>query len=238
LDSMIIESHVAEGVQVYTGARIRGSQVAERCVVGNFSRVDESELEEAVRIDRNNHLYRCRVGRFSYTGMSTVAMVADIGRFCSISWGVSIGGADHDYRRVAQHSFLYNDRDGLRPIPEPAYDRFAERLAIGHDVWIAANAVVCRGVTVGDGAVVGANAVVTRDVPPYAVVAGAPARVIRHRFKPEIVDMLQQLRWWNWPDEDIRKSYAILSEPPDARTLQGLMAIAKSIQLEDFSHGK
>ena len=225
MDFEIIESHVAPNVDIYAGARIQRSQVAERCVVGNFSRVDESQLEEAVRIDRNNHLYRCQIGRHSYTGMNTVAMAAHIGRFCSIAWGVTIGGANHDYRRVAQHSFLYNKHDHLRPVPQPAYDRFSDPLTIGSDVWVGAHAVICRNVSIGHGVVVGAQAVVTRDIPDYAVVAGAPARILRYRFAPEIIELLLNIQWWNWTSEQIRAHYSILSECPDVERLASLKAL-------------
>ena len=84
------------------------------------------------------------------------------------------------------------------------YD-FAEYrpITIGNDVWIGARAMVMDGVEVGDGAIVAANAVVTKDVPPYAIVGGVPAKVIRYRFAPEKIEALQLLQWWSWPLEEI-----------------------------------
>ncbi|MDW5286458.1 CatB-related O-acetyltransferase [Alteromonas macleodii] len=152
--------------------------------------------------------------------MNSVVIAADIGAFCSISWNVSIGGANHDFKRVTQHSFLYNDRDKLRPLGvQSAYDRLASELKIGNDVWIAAGAVVLRGVTIGDGAVVGANAVVTKNVPPYAVVAGNPAKIIKYRFDSAVIKALTLLKWWEWSDEKIKKHYGVLSESPDLDSL-------------------
>ncbi|HKO89093.1 MAG TPA: CatB-related O-acetyltransferase, partial [Burkholderiales bacterium] len=193
---------------------------------GNFSRVDHSDIAKRARIDRNNHLLHARMGRHSYTGMNTVLMHANIGSFCAISWNVSIGAPDHDYRRIVQHSFLYNEHDQLRPAGESiAYDRFSEPLTIGHDVWIAAGVSIRRGVTIGDGAVVGANSVVTKNVPPYTVVTGAPARPVKTRFNPEIIDLLLQLRWWEWEDEKIREHYDLLSSQPDLLRLKALLAL-------------
>lgn len=225
MDFQTIKSEIAETAAIYQGARIQNSVLGDHTVVGNFSRVDFSTLAEKVRIDRNNHLFRTKLGRHSYTGMNTVVMHADIGGFCSISWNVSIGGANHDPSRLSQHAFLYNPYDGLRPEDAPPpYDRFADPLVIGNDVWIAAGAAIMRGVTVGNGAVIGANAVVTRDVPPYAIVAGNPARVIRMRFAPEIVALLLELRWWHWDVERIRSQFTALSEAPTAERLQALLS--------------
>ncbi|HIU31188.1 MAG TPA: CatB-related O-acetyltransferase [Candidatus Caccousia avistercoris] len=85
-----------------------------------------------------------------------------------------------------------------------AWDRRGD-IFVGSDVWIGYEAVIMAGVTVGDGAVVGARALVTRDVPPYAVVGGVPARVIRKRFPEETVKKLLALQWWNWPEEKIKR---------------------------------
>jgi hypothetical protein len=87
-------------------------------------------------------------------------------------------------------------------------------IIIGNDVWIGRNAMILSGVTVGNGAVVGAEAVVTRDVRPYAVVAGNPAREVRRRFTDEQVDALQELRWWDWPDSGIRDVVHLLNGAP------------------------
>jgi virginiamycin A acetyltransferase len=156
--------------------------------------------------------------------MNTVLMHATIGSFCSISWNTSIGGANHDYTRVAQHSFLYNDHDQLRPSGEDIpFDRFNEPLVIGHDVWIAAGVAICRGVTIGDGAVIGANSVITKDVPPYMVVGGAPAKIIKPRFDNDVIELLLQLKWWEWDAKKIRDHFDLLSTHPDPARLKALV---------------
>lgn len=83
-------------------------------------------------------------------------------------------------------------------------------MEIGNDVWIGYGATILSGVRIGDGAIVGANAVVTKDVPPYAIVAGNPAHVIRMRFSPQIISDLLQIQWWNWPFDKIRKNMPLL----------------------------
>lgn len=225
MDNLIIESIIEPSASIYDGARIQNSHLGADVVIGSFSRVDFCQLDNRVRIDRNNYLLRSHIGRRTYTGMNTVLMHATIGSFCSISWNVSVGGANHDYTRIAQHSFLYNNQDKLRPGNiEIPYDRFSEPLNIGSDVWVAAGAVILRGLNIGHGAVIGANSVVTRDVPPYAVVAGSPAKMIRQRFNEEIIDLLLQLKWWEWDDTKIRNNFYGLSSQPNTEQLKSLLA--------------
>ena len=221
-------SSIPDSCAVYQGARVKNSQFGERCSVGNFSRVDDSILGDFVRVDRNNQIYSSKLGRHSYTGMGTVIMCTELGSFCSVSWNVSIGGAEHDYTRMTQHSFLYNDHDAIRPDGfNIAYDRFSDKVLIGSDVWIAAGAVITRGVTIGHGAVVAANAVVTKDVPPYAIVAGTPARIIKYRFSKEIIDLLLNIEWWRWPIDTIKENYSLLSEKPILHSLKCLLEKVK-----------
>lgn len=220
-----IDSEVPDTVSVYPGARVLRSRLGAHCVVGNHSRVDDSVLGAHARIDRNNHLTHAAVGAHSYTGMDTVIMHATLGAFCAVSWHVSIGGADHDVSRIAQHSFLYNHHDGLRPAEaDIPYDRFAPPVLIGSDVWLGSGTAVCRGLTIGHGVAVGANSVVTRDVPDFAVVVGAPARVIRMRFTDAVIELLLRLRWWDWDDGLIRQHFAVLSSQPDVGRLRELVA--------------
>ena len=221
----IIDSVLDESAEVFFKSRVKNSVLKANTIVGDFSRVDYSELGEKVRIDRNNHIYQSSLSRFSYTGMNTVIMHSSIGAFTSISWNVSIGGADHDYSRMTQHSFLYNTVDNIRPDLETiAYDRFNKAVTIGCDVWIAAGAVITRGVTIGNGAVIGANAVVTKDVPPYAIAVGSPAKVIKYRFSSDIISILLQLKWWDWSDDKLKKYYDVVSQAPDIKTLKLLLA--------------
>lgn len=144
------------------------------------------------------------LGDFSYiSGPGTYVEAARIGRFCSIARQTVIGVSGKDMARVTTHDF----------ITAPDYGRLTNRVTlpeqkpapvIGNDVWIGINAVIMRGVTIGDGAVIGANAVVSRDVPPYAVVGGNPARHIRDRVPPEQAAALQRIRWWDWSPEDLQ----------------------------------
>ena len=224
MTTQVINSQVHKTSKIYEGARVKNSILGEKTVVGNFSRVDNSTLHQFVRIDRNNHIVHSKIERHTYTGINTVIMHAEIASFCSISWNVTIGGANHDYTRMTQHSFLYNDYDNIRhddhKIP---YNRFKDKLIIKNDVWIAAGANITRGVTIHEGAVIGANSVVTHDIPPYAIAVGVPAKVIKYRFDDEIIELLLRIKWWNWSKNKISKYFNILSEKPTAETLFNLM---------------
>jgi acetyltransferase-like isoleucine patch superfamily enzyme len=148
------------------------------------------------------------IGRHTYGhDRSTFPIITEgarieIGAFCSIAPGVRIlGGGEHVTSRVS--TFPLNAR-----LADPAKRNAPDALEtgptlIGNDVWLGLGAIILGGVTVGDGAVVGAGAVVTEAIPPYAVVVGNPARVVRYRFASEICERLLALRWWEWSDREI-----------------------------------
>src|SRR5690606_8612355 len=123
-----------------------------------------------------------------------------IGNFCSISWGVTIGPANHDYSKLTTHDFLYNDFYGIKPIDSSAaYDRFSKKTIVGNDVWIGTNSTILNGLNLGDGVVIGANTIVTKDIPPYSIVVGNPGRIVKMRFDKNIIDELLDLKWWEFP---------------------------------------
>ena len=154
-----------------------------------------------------------------------------IGKFTSIAWGVTIGPGDHDYGRATMHDFLYNDYCDLRPSgSDVPYNRFEKKSVIGNDVWVGANVTMVRGVEIGDGAVVGANSTVTRDVPPYAIVAGSPAKIIRYRFSPEIISEMLSLLWWEFPRSVIAENYQVFAQEDIYSVVEQLKSIKKGLK--------
>lgn len=136
----------------------------------------------------------------------------EIGRYCSISKGVRfVTGGIHPPDWVSTYPFRIKFgkpeayRDGLPCSKGP--------ITIGSDVWIGTDALILSGVNVGDGAIIAARSVVTRDIPPYAIVAGVPARVIRSRFDETTIGALLQIAWWNWPEAEIERVIPLLSSP-------------------------
>ncbi len=136
-----------------------------------------------------------------------------IGKFCSIACGAKFlfNSANHSLASLSTYPFpIFYEEWGLNiQDVATAWDNKGD-IVIGNDVWIGYEAVVLAGVTIGDGAVIGARAVVTKDVPPYAVVGGVPARLIRRRFPDDTISALLALRWWDWPADKIKPRLSAL----------------------------
>ena len=136
-----------------------------------------------------------------------------IGKFCSIACGAKFlfNSANHALGSLSTYPFpIFYDEWGLEgKNVADAWDNKGD-IALGNDVWIGYEAVILAGVTIGDGAIIGARAVVTRDVPPYAIVGGVPARLIRRRFDDATIEALLDLRWWDWEPERIRQALPAL----------------------------
>jgi acetyltransferase-like isoleucine patch superfamily enzyme len=156
-----------------------------------------------------------QIGDFTYGRPRIIAFGKDtklkIGKFCSISANVKIFlGADHRIDWVSTYPFpalskKWPEARGVKGHPTSKGD-----VIIGNDVWIAEGAVILSGVKIGDGAVIGGQSVVTKDVAPYAVVSGNPAALIKKRFDDETIEKLLAIQWWNWPIEKIRKNVHLL----------------------------
>jgi acetyltransferase-like isoleucine patch superfamily enzyme len=199
-------SQIAESARIYKEAAVIDSVIGENTVVGDYSRLIGCRFGNNVDIYRYALIQQSTMGDFSYVGRNFVGLHMNVGKFSAISWNVSIGGANHDYQRITQHAFIYSPQFRMLEGVEPAYDRFDNKCEIGNEVWIGCNSVINREVTIGDGAVVGAGAVVTKDVEPYTIVAGVPARVIKRRCTDRQIEELLSLQWWHLPEEVIKEN--------------------------------
>lgn len=126
-----------------------------------------------------------------------------IGKFCSIAIGVSIVGANHNINYTSTYPFKTIWNDQWMSMNNVSEHISKGKTVIGNDVWIGKSAFIMNGIKIGDGSVIGAGAVVTKDVPPYAVVGGNPAKIIKFRFEDNIINKLLKIKWWNWSDEKI-----------------------------------
>ena len=145
-----------------------------------------------------------RLGNYSYVCRCSSIIYADIGKFSNIAAMTRINPGNHPIERPSLHHFVYRSEIyGFTEEPDEVFFNWRRRqkVVIGHDTWIGHGAVIMPGVRIGNGAVVGSMSVVTKDVPPYAIAAGSPARVIRNRFPPAIAEALQRIEWWHWTHE-------------------------------------
>ncbi|MCA1952927.1 MAG: CatB-related O-acetyltransferase [Hyphomicrobiales bacterium] len=170
-----------------------------RIEIGDFSYYDDSRGPE-------HFVARCVRYHFDFVGDRLI-----IGKFCAIAQGAQflMNGANHPMRGISTFPFAAM---GFVPGEAPDLDGDPPRgdTVIGNDVWIGREAVILPGVTIGDGAIIGAHAVVSRAVPPYAIVVGNPARVTRLRFSAGEIARLLAIRWWDWPVEKIMRHAALL----------------------------
>jgi phosphonate metabolism protein (transferase hexapeptide repeat family) len=182
----------AEAPLVHEGCSITGSHFGAYVEIGAGSRVAHSEF-----------------GDYSYCDRSVDIANASIGKFSNIASFVRIGATDHPLHTAALHHFLYRSDDYWDDAPRDAdfFDhRRSRRAFVGHDTWIGHNAMIKPDVTVGHGAVVAAGAIVTKDVAPYTIVAGNPARILRDRQPDDIAQRLIALAWWDWSHDRLREA--------------------------------
>jgi phosphonate metabolism protein (transferase hexapeptide repeat family) len=173
--------------------RIHPTAELKSCRLGRYSAIGERVV-----------LREVSVGDYTYFERHAEAIYTEIGKFCSIAANSRINALEHPLERLTTHKLTYRPNEYFRYLgvdDQFRERRRAKRVTIGHDVWIGHGGVVMPGVSIGNGAVVGANAVVTRDVEPYWIVAGSPARVLRPRFEPAIAERIERLAWWDWPAE-------------------------------------
>lgn len=169
----------------------------------------DSRISKKSRIYRFSKILSSSVGDFSYVGPHTWLVAATIGKFCSIAPNCKIGLASHSLR-YRSTSPIFTESKNSTGYSWTNRDFFNPTLpvVVGNDVWIGERALVLGGVKIGNGAVVGAGAIVTKDVPAYAIVGGVPAKIIRYRFSEEQIKVLEDMKWWNWPEGDLRKQIA------------------------------
>lgn len=218
----IVNCSLGKGTQIYKDVYLKNTRTEKNVSIGDASRVENCIFGESVKVQRHNLIYDSKFGRYTYTGRNLTCWHSQIGAFCSISWNCSIGGANHDYNRLTTSAFLYSD---IFDIAEgrKGYDRFDNNCEIGNDVWLGCGCVICRDVKVGDGAVIGANAVVTKDVEPYSIVVGSPAKHIKYRFPKKIIEQLLILKWWDLPVSIIKKYFDIFNSVPSQEIIEKLI---------------
>lgn len=159
------------------------------------------------RIHQRSKADDSEIGDFTYISSDTHIQSATIGKFCSIGPNTVIGYGEHPVNFISTSPVFYHTGIifGKTFAEEEKFDR-NKRVTIGNDVWIGANVFIKSGVVVGDGCVIAAGAVVVKDMPPYTIAGGVPARVIRPRFPEDIIRSLVEIKWWNWTNDKLQEN--------------------------------
>lgn len=176
-----------------------------------------TNIEKYCHFSHDCSVRNSNIGLRSSIGRYSIINNADIGKYCSISWFVTIGAISHPLDRLSTHAFTYRKQFGIAD-NDLTFDK--SRVIIGNDVWIGCNAIIMPGITVGDGAVIGAGSVVTKNVEPYSIVVGNPAKEIKKRFKKDIIDKLMNLSWWNFSDDVLKSNINFMKVAINDETLE------------------
>ncbi len=175
--------------------------------------IQNSTVDRNAAIGSGSQVLNSSVDRFSYCGYDCKLINCKVGAFCSMADEVVIGGANHPIDWVSTSPVFYRDKS----IVHKKYATFERpedpEIEIGNDVWIGYRAMIVPGVKVGDGAVIGMGSVVTKDVGPYEIWAGNPAKLIRKRFPDEIIDQLVLSKWWSLSEERINDIAKFIKDP-------------------------
>ena len=173
----------------------------------NCSFTSDVRIGEYTSIFHNTTLNHSEIGFCSYTNFDCLIQYAEIGNYCSIAHGVKIGLGRHPINMFSSARIFYKSHNIFRvPVLEQKVDfKEYEPISIGSDVWIGAEAIIMDGVTIGHGAIVAAGAVVTKDVPPYGIVGGVPAKLIKYRFNEKQKEALLQTQWWMKQPNEVKE---------------------------------
>lgn len=177
-------------------------------IVDPTSQIKDSILGEYTFVGARTSVFESSLGDYSYVVNDSSIAYSQIGKFCSIGAQTRLNPGNHPMWRAAQHHFTYRSVAydlGLEDDAEFFDWRRGHAVVLGHDVWIGHGATVMPGVTVGTGSVVGAGAVVTKDVAPFTIVGGVPAKTIRLRFEKDLIEGLLDLAWWDWEHDKLKE---------------------------------
>lgn len=194
----------------------------------------ETVFEGLNVVKDKSSIISCNIGYASYLSSYCTIINTDVGKYCSIASNVKIISGNHptnDY--VSTHPLLYSARKyaGIQYVSKSSFKEYTYVLntknrfcVIGNDVWIGTSSMIMSGVTIGNGAIIAAGSIITKDIEPYAIVAGVPAKIVRYRFQKNDIKFLENLCWWNKEEEWIQKHINLFS---DIRKLKSEISYSK-----------
>lgn len=173
--------------------------------ISKLSLIDNnSKIHKKAKIYRGCQIFNSTIGAHTYIAPNSSVIYSRIGKFCSISKNVYIGLPKHNFNVLSTSPLFLSKNNALKTswVKKNYFEEF-ETVEIGNDVWVGMNVMIKGGVKISDGAVIGAGSIVTKDVPPFAIVVGNPAKIIKYRFSPEIIEDICSIEWWNMNDRTI-----------------------------------
>ena len=218
-------------VSIYRDVLVRRSVIGDKSVLADDVFMTDCNIGSYARIERRAMLFNVLMGTCCNIGWNSTVRNCKIGDYTGFAWNVTIGGAQHQQHTMTMRSIAFDKwYDFIDAVEEErmkkdeTFDWYHGGIVIGNDVWGGAGCQVMRGVTVGDGAILGAGSVVTHNVGPYEIWAGVPAKKIGQRFSDEIIAEFEEMQWWKWPREVIKENIAYFQKIVDLQLLKEVRA--------------
>jgi chloramphenicol O-acetyltransferase type B len=202
----IYNSTLGNTISVLDNCHIHDSMMGDDISISNDCYIQNTKVEKNIFINAKCILIDVQLGSYSYLSEESHFQKTNIGRFCSISNQIACGLFHHPTNFISTSPVFYSTlkQCGVSFSQENYFDENIKPTIIENDVWIGTKVIIKGGIRIGNGAVVGAGAVVVSDIPDYAIVGGSPAKIIRFRFPPEVIEELLNIKWWEWSDDELK----------------------------------
>ena len=178
-----------------------------------LSSILNSSIHKTSKVESGSSFINSKMDKHSFCGYDCDINHTFIGSFCSIANGVTIGGGMHPSEWVSTSPVFFSERDSVKAKFSKHERKKVQNTVIGHDVWIGQNVIIKQGVNIGTGAIIGMGSIVTKDVPPYNIYAGNPAKFIRKRFDDKVIDSLLKSEWWHMEEIKLEQYAKYITNP-------------------------